>query len=455
MDVPPVRFLHTDDGVRIGYQDYGTGSPVVFVQPFLSHLEGLWQHELNRRHFERMSEYLRILTFDQRGSGLSDRTESHPTLEQRLGDIKLVMEAAGVERASLMGWTEGALMAIAFTAQNPNMVDRLVVANTHHRIGTKYDGLAEKLNPDPPVTTMWKTDEDFDAGVKAFGTDEDTAWVVKRSPSLVDHPDYVSWIPRYMRLIGPGDVSRSQMESLGGIDISGLPERVEAHTLITHSAQNSTVHVGFARALDQLIPNSTLIEYDSQDFEYWLNPNWRDVVDTHIGFITGREVGAPTVRRFAVVMFTDIVESTASSLATGDKTWHEKLDAHDRIADGVVASHGGTIVKSTGDGLLATFAMPSQAIDAAVQLRATLADAGFQLRVGIHAGEVEVRGDDVSGAVVNLASRVEQAAGPGDIYTTTTVRDLLIGADRKFEDLGHYSLKGFDREWLLCRLNAP
>jgi class 3 adenylate cyclase len=154
-------------------------------------------------------------------------------------------------------------------------------------------------------------------------------------------------------------------------------------------------------------------------------------------------------------MFTDIVDSTASSLATGDKTWHEKLDAHDRIADGVITSHGGTIVKSTGDGLLATFAMPSQAIDAAVQLRATLADAGFQLRVGIHAGEVEVRGDDVSGAVVNLTSRVEQAAQPGDIYTTTTVRDLLIGANRTFEELGRYSLKGFDREWCLCRINVP
>jgi class 3 adenylate cyclase len=402
-----------------------------------------------------MSGYLRILTFDQRGSGLSDRAENPPTLGHRVNDIKLVMEAVGVERASLIGWAEGALMCIAFAAQNPNMVDRLVLANTHPRIGSKYEGLAQKLNPYPPETTMWRTDEDIEEGVKAFGTDEDRPWALNRSPSLANHPDYVSWLPRYFRLIGPSDVARRQMDSLHEIDISGLPERVTAPTLITHSAQNSTVHVGFARALDQLIPNSTLIEYDSQDFEYWLNPNWRDVVDARISFVTGREVEAPAVRRFAVVMFTDIVDSTANSLATGDKAWHEKLDAHDRISDGVITSHGGTIVKSTGDGLLATFAMPSQAIDAAVRLRETLADAGFQLRVGIHAGEVEVRGEDVSGAVVNLASRVEQAAQSGDIYATTTIRDLLVGADRTFEELGQYPLKGFDREWSLCRLDAP
>ena len=454
MDVPPVRFVHSNDGVRIGFQDYGTGPPVVFVQPFLSHLEGIWQHELFRRHFERMSEYLRILTFDQRGNGLSDRTEGLPTLEQRVDDIKVVMETVAVERASLIGWSEGALMCIAFAAQNPDMADRLVVCNTHHRIGSQYEGLAEELNPDPPETTMWKTGEERDAGVEAFGTEEDTGWVVRRNPSMIDHPDAVSLMPRLMRLIGSSDVVRRQMESLSGIDVSGLPERVTAPTLITHSTENSTVHVGFARALDQLIPNSTLIEFDSPDFDYWVSPNWRDVVDTQISFITGGEVAAPIVRRFAVVMFTDIVDSTAKSIATGDEAWHQKLDAHDRIADGIITSHEGTVVKSTGDGLLATFAMPSQAIDAAVRLRDILTEAGFEMRVGIHAGEVEVRDSDISGTVVNLASRVEQAARPGEIYTTTAVRDLLVGSNRTFKELGTYSLKGFDREWPLCRLEA-
>ena len=171
-----------------------------------------------------------------------------------------------------------------------------------------------------------------------------------------------------------------------------------------------------------------------------------------ISFITGAEVDAPTERRFAVVLFTDIVESTSASMATGDDEWHRQLDTHDRITGLVVSKHEGAIIKHTGDGVLATFTTPSQAVDAAIQLRDELAETGMRLRAGLHAGEIEIRGEDISGAVVNLAARVEQAAADDDIHTTKTIRDMLIGSPHHFDETGTHTLKGFDGEWRLYRI---
>jgi class 3 adenylate cyclase len=202
---------------------------------------------------------------------------------------------------------------------------------------------------------------------------------------------------------------------------------VEAPTLIIHSVGTRLHHVGYARYLAQLIPDATLLELPGYDFMYWISDNWKDYVDAGITFIANTKVDAPLERRFAVVMFTDIVGSTATSVDSGDSEWRDLLDMHDRVSDRVVTEHGGSIVKNTGDGILATFHMPSHALDAANDLKNELSKAKIEIRTGIHAGEIEVRGEDISGATVNLAARVEQAAATGHIYTTTTIRDMLIG----------------------------
>ena len=173
-----------------------------------------------------------------------------------------------------------------------------------------------------------------------------------------------------------------------------------------------------------------------------------------ITFITGSDVDTPKSRKFAVVLFTDMVESTSASLEAGDDRWRRRLDTHDRISRQIVARHNGSVTKHTGDGILATFDMPSEAVDAAQELRDLLAESGIRIRAGLHAGEVEIRGDDISGAVVNLAARVEQAATDGDIYTTSTVRDMLIGSALRFESVGSQQLKGFEGDWALHRVES-
>jgi class 3 adenylate cyclase len=185
---------------------------------------------------------------------------------------------------------------------------------------------------------------------------------------------------------------------------------------------------------------------------YWISDNWKDYIDAGITFVANTTVEAPLERRFAVVIFTDIVGSTATSVDSGDSEWRNRLDMHDRVSDRIVTEHGGAMVKSTGDGILATFHMPTSALDAALELNNELSIANISIRTGLHAGEVEVRGTDISGATVNLAARVQQAAADGHIYTTTTIRDMLIGSPYQFNDAGAHTLKGFDGTWQLIEV---
>lgn len=452
--MPEIQFVTTDDDVRLAFQDFGSGPPVVVIGPLMSHLEGAWEHELERRRWEYMGQYVRVLTFDHRGAGLSDRTDALPTLEARLGDVEVVMDAAGLDRASAVGYTEGTLVAMAFAARHPDRVERLVVANCDWRIGTELSALAESMNPDPAAPWLLRSNEERNRTGSDHGTAGDTEFFIDRIPSVVDHPDFLQWLPRYLRLMGSRDALIRQMSSLDAIELAGIPEAVTVPTLITHTTGNRTVHVGYARALDEAIPDSTLVEFEGADYEFWLGANWREILDCHLSFLLGREIDAPVERRLAVIVFTDLVDSTAHSMAAGDRHWRQRLDTHDRICDRVVSTHGGSIVKSTGDGVMATFATPSEAVIAAATLRDELADAGLSIRGGIHAGEVEIREDDISGAVVNLAARVQQAAEDGEIYVTKAIRDMLLGSDDRFDDAGTHSLKGFEGSWLLFRI-AP
>jgi len=272
------------------------------------------------------------------------------------------------------------------------------------------------------------------------------------SPSVVE--EELQAAPRFMAKVGSRDSLRRVIASVTDLDVAELAPQLQVPTLVAHTKANRLVHVGYARLLAELIPDSTLVEFDGDDHVLWIADNWREIIDEIMRFVTQTEVSAPVQRRLCVVMFTDIVGSTEAAMASGDDRWRQKLDAHDRIATKVVESNDGTIVKHTGDGILAVFNAPSPALAAALRLRDELASRNIQIRAGIHAGEVEMRGDDVSGAVVNLAARVEQAAETGNIYTTSTIKDMLLGTTHGFESVGAHRLKGFAEDWLLYRVKS-
>ena len=449
MEVPDVKFATSEDGVRIAYQVFGEGPTVVAAPPLLSHVELAWENELYRRTLERAARHLKMITFDKRGLGLSDRFDDPPDAEQRIADFVAVMDAEGVERATVSGFSEGSVLAMLFAATYPERVDKVMLANTVSpaRYWYRLDELAgEHLLPTAEIRRRW--DEIADGWASNPGLMVD--WIL---PSQSNNESLVRWMGRLQRLSATQDAVRRQIENVFQLDAGDAPTRVQQPTLITHSVGDRVLDVGHSRILHEIMPNSRLVEFDSDDHFFWLSENWKQLVDIHVEFVTESPVADTTSRTFGAVLFTDIVGSTSAATAIGDDGWHETLESHARICDQAIAGVGGRVVKSTGDGVLAIFDSPSAAVDAARRLRTELAPIGIDIRGGIHAGEVELHDDgDISGLAVNLAARVEQAAPDGEIYVSSTVRDLLLGGSHGFEDRGEHDLKGIDGRWTLCRL---
>jgi class 3 adenylate cyclase/alpha/beta superfamily hydrolase len=452
VDVPEVRYAFTSDDTRIAYQDFGEGPPVVFAFAPFTHLLGLWDVDLVRqRLLERPALSQRVLLFDQRGAGLSDGFDTPPSLDDRASDIEAVLDAAGVERTSLRGFDFGAQVAIAFAARNPERVDRIALVNA--RVGPVGDERANELNPDIDVHESASAASRLEQVRTSVGREESDHLWVETSPSALRYPEYIAARTEYERLVGSRDVWRRQIESIADIDIVDVAPLVQAPTLITNN-QNRIHHLGKARLLRELIPDATLVEFDGDDAEYWLGSNWAEIEDAHIRFLTGREPRLPATKRLAVVMFTDLVGSTATSLSVGDAAWKERLERYELAAQKASAENQGEIVKQTGDGHLMVFDRPDHAIRAALRLRDRMRELGSALRIGIHAGLVEARGDDISGAVVNVASRVEQAAGTNQVFVTSTIREMLIGTSAEFDNAGPHDLRGFEEPWTLYSVDA-
>lgn len=450
MNVPDVRYAISDDDVRIAYMEFGDGPPTLYLGGPFTHLEAFWLSGLQVRLYQRMSANLRLFVFDHRGTGMSDGFIEPPSVSDRCLDIRAITKKAGVPKINLVGFDFGGQLAVAYAAMYPDAVDRLVTVNTW--AGRSSKERARELNPHTPGGVKSASKSSRLDQARTIGVDDDKTTWEDMSPSLARYPDEIRLRPQWERLVGSRDSWRRQIESVASVDIGDLAPDVEAPTLVTHVSGDRMHHVGYARQLAELIPNSRLQEISGEDHAYWVGDSWREFADAHIEFITGHAARAPATRQFAVVVFTDIVGSTQSSTSAGDDEWLRLLETHDRMTRRIVSSLDGSVVKQTGDGVLATFTTPSNAVDAVVELRRDLATAGIPIRAGIHAGEVEDRGGDISGATVNLAARVEQTAEDGEIYVTKTVRDMLIGSSRSFQEAGSYQLKGFDGNWILYRV---
>ena len=451
VEVPEVRFADAG-GLRIAYQVFGTGPPVLTVPPMVSNLELVWEHELYRRMLEYFARHVRSIVFDKRGLGLSDRFDADPTLEQRIDDIRAVMDAEGIDRASLLGLSEGGLMAQLFAARCPDRVDRLVLINS--QIGAKDVPFAELF--DTPTGALEDRLTRFGELADSWGADPQS-FVDWFCPSQSSNAGFVRWWGRFERLSATRADFQRQLESIAMMTLehgADILDPIQAPTLVIQVAGDRVNPAAVGRFLGQRIGNARYLEVEGEDHFLWAMPNWREVLDQEIAFITGEQVvGHSTIRRFAVVLFTDIVNSTSTAARLGDATWRETLDSHDRLAWRTVDRHHGRIVNTTGDGILAIFDTPSLALSCAGDLRHELGGIGLDLRIGLHAGEIEIRDEaDIAGLAVHIAARVEQAAMPGQILLTATLRDLLLGANLNTQDAGIHSLKGIDGQWPLYAL---
>ncbi len=442
MEVPDVQYARTNDGVRIAWQQWGSGPDVLVVPPIISNCELIWEQELFRRSLEYQGDHTRVTAFDKRGIGLSDRFDAAPTLEERCDDILTVMDAAGLERATLVGFSEGGLMSQLFTVLHPERVDRLVLGNSN-------PGLAATVEFSSDLDTTLRK---FERLIDEWGTNPQY-FVDWFNPSQKDNAAFVRWTGRLQRLSATSaDIGR-QAASLALLDAGDRLGEIAVPTLVTHDVGDAVIPVAAGRWLAEHIPGAMFTETPGSDHITLVGPDWRTVTDVHLEFICGSIAPARSERTLATVVFTDIVGSTARAASDGDEQWRRTLDSYDRLAWTLANRHRGVMVKAMGDGSLLRFDSPSPALDFARDFRREVSELGLPIRCGVHTGEIEIRADgDITGFAVNLAARVEHAADDGAIFVSSTVRDLLRGSDTKFDDRGEHTLKGFDSPWRLFAL---
>jgi class 3 adenylate cyclase len=436
-----VEYARTDDGVDIAYTVSGDGDQaVVILHGFTTHLDFVWESPWHATWANQLAAHFRVVQLDKRGTGLSDRLLGTGSVEQRSRDVTAVMDAAGIDRASLVGISEGAPMALVTAATRPERVDRMVL----------YGGFARTLYAeDYPHGATAEMVEEFASWIGAnWGTGRVIGTMFTESP-----PTMLPALARFERNACGRQLAELIMRMNSTIDVRPLVPLVTAPTLVLHNAGDVVVPGAWGRAIADLLPSAAYEEFEG-DFHCTSYVD-RALPRVHaaIDFLLGSQrPAAPTStgsRRLASVLFTDLVDSTARASAVGDRAWREILEQHDWRANAAVEAAGGRLVSSTGDGILAVFDGPSDAISCGRQVALLMQTLGLKVRAGVHTGEVELRGADVGGIGVHLAARVAALAGPDEILVSRTVRDLTLGSDLDYQSRGVHVLKGVTGEWEL------
>jgi class 3 adenylate cyclase len=434
--LPVTRYALSGD-VNIAYQTMGAG-PVDFiiVPGIVSHVEFMHEMPGYTAFLRRLSTFARVVTFDKRGQGLSDRISGAPSLEQRMDDVRAVMDDVGSPRAVIMGFSEGCSMSALFTATYPERVSQLIL----------FGGFA--------VAAMLSNDmeERIAQRLRLWGTGE---MIKTLSPSQATNQDAVARFAKFQRLsASPGAIKAISFLN-AQIDVRSILPTIQVPTLVLHRGEDAQVPVELGRKLAALIPNAKFIEYAGQDHLFFSGD-----VEALLGdieeFVTGhRESSSNDLDRvLATVLFTDIVDSTRSAAAIGDQAWRRLLDSHDLMAIQTVERHRGTLVKTTGDGILATFDGPGRAVRCALSLRTALKQIGLPIRAGLHTGEIEIRGRDIGGIAVHAAARVMAQSQSDEVLVSRVVTDLVAGAGLKFSERGSHELKGLPGRWDLFAASA-
>ncbi|TAJ41453.1 MAG: adenylate/guanylate cyclase domain-containing protein [Reyranella sp.] len=422
---------------KAGTQKAGKAPLDLIVVPgMVSHVEYLHELPGYTRFLRRLSAFARVVTFDKRGQGLSDRVPGVPSLEERADDLDAVMSAIRSERVALLGFSEGASLSALYSATHPQRVSHLVL----------YGGFARCANSSD--FSLMFSPETLRASAKQWGKGLSVRLF---APSLADDPDLKQMWAKGERLcVSPG-AYRTMIDTNIEVDVRAILPQIRVPTLVTHRATDLAVPVANGRYLASAIPGAKYIEYPAGDHMPFAGTDFEPLCGDIEEFITGHRVAssADTERVLATVLFTDIVESTQQLARVGDRAWRQLLDEHDRSARRLIEQHRGRFVKNTGDGLLATFDGPARAIRCAQELRGASASLGVTIRAGLHTGEIELRGDDVGGVAVHVASRVLGTAGPDEIVVSRVLPDLVAGSGLTFTPRGLCELKGFDGTWEL------
>lgn len=431
-------FYAKSGDVHIAYQVEGEGPlDLVFIPGFVSHVEYIWEEPSSARFLRRLASFTRLILFDKRGTGLSDRVGPVPTLEQRMDDVRAVMDAAGSERAALMGISEGGPMALLFAATYPERTTALVI----------YGGFACSIRtPDYPFGyTEEDTRKFIDSMEKYWGS----PWGVRHfAPSMESDIAFRRWWANFLRLAAsPGAAAEIHRMAMG-IDVRHVLPVIRTPTLVMHAMQDRMITIEHARYMAEHIQGARLVEIPQRDHIFSLGPA-QTVLGEIEEFLTGARHGGETDRILATILFCDIVDSTRQAVALGDGRWRDLLGRFYTSILKALEQYRGREIDRAGDGLLAAFDGPARAIRCSIKCVEEVRALGLQLRAGLHTGECERVGEKLGGVAVHIGARVATMARPGEVLVSRTVKDLVAGSAIRFEDRGVHNLKGIPQPWQL------
>jgi class 3 adenylate cyclase len=435
--LPKTKYARSDD-VRIAYQVTGNGPfDVVWAPGTMSHLDLDWEVPQRALFFERFSKFCRLIRFDKRGTGLSDRPVKMATLEERTDDIRAVMDDVGIERANIFGVSEGGSMACLFAATYPRRVNSLLVwgaqarwiASPDHPWGQTREEHNQMI---AMIQDDWPSFEYITGPGAGVGKDAD--------------PVYIESISRYMRAAASPSAVHAYEQMNGQIDTRPILSSIQAPTLVMNRTGDPCARVDAARDMASRIPGARFKEYPGNSHSMMLD-DMETVLSDIQEFITGERPIDSYDRILATVLFLDIASSTERAAAVGDTAWRNLLNSYYAIVRKELARFRGKETNTTGDGFLATFDGPARAVHCALAITLAVRQLGIDVRAGVHTGECELMGDNVGGIAVHTGARIMAKAEPGSVLVSSTVKDLVSGSGIEFENYGVYQLKGVPGDW--------
>jgi pimeloyl-ACP methyl ester carboxylesterase/class 3 adenylate cyclase len=435
------RYAKTVDGVHIAYQVIGDGPvDIVVAIGWVTNIDAMWEEPSLAKFLTRLSSFGRLLLFDKRGVGLSDRVpESQlPTQEMRMDDIRAVMDAAGSDRAVIFGISEGGPVSMLFAATYPERTLALVVFGTSALFDLEVD---QEYIED--VENSWGTIELAQKQLREWA-----------APSAVDDTRLARWLASYMQRSASPAAAIALERMNRGLDVRSALPAIHVPTLVIGRTDDSDFTIDDVRAIADAIPGAQMVELSGVDHFFFVGDqdSILDAIERFVGGVRAEE--AEFDRVLATVLFTDIVDSTAMSATSGDRAWNEVREGHDRLVRASLARFRGREIKTMGDGFLATFDGPARGIRCARSIVDGVRPLGIEVRAGLHTGEVSFQGDDVAGIGVAIGARVGAKAEPSEVLVSQTVKDLVAGSGIRFEDRGLHALKGVPDEWRLYAVSA-
>jgi class 3 adenylate cyclase len=429
---------------HIAYQVHGSGEiDLVWAPSYFSHIEAQMEESSFRRFVNRLGTFARVILFDKRGTGLSDRVADLPGLDDRMDDFRAVLDAAGSEKAALLGTCEGGALSVLFAATYPERSRALILANSFARATATDD-------------YPWaRSSEEWEQNAASISERWGTGHLLDRfAPSALHDPRVQEWWPRFQRLaVSPSGI-RSLLLMNAEIDVRDVLASVNVPTLVLHSAGDRLCPIGGARYMTERVPEARFVELPGADHYIWFGGDADRFADEMERFLTGALNPPEPDRALVTVLFVDIVDSTRKAAQLGDRTWRDLVDSYYSVVRDELERNRGRLLDTAGDGVLAAVDGPARAIRAGLAITERVQRFGLTVRAGVHTGEAEIVGDDLRGITVHIGSRVAAKARESEVLVSSTVKDLVVGSGFTFADRGSHAFKGVPGRWHLYSVHA-